>query len=83
MRSDDMSSAMLAPQGGFEPPYYARRPLRLVNSQVSSQLEYRGIITVRRSTAELHGSRRFSLKILCSQGWDRTNDQRIGADARI
>ena len=33
----------LAPQSGIEPPYYALRPLRLINSQVSYQLEYRGI----------------------------------------
>jgi hypothetical protein len=34
----------LAPQDGLEPPYYALRPLRLINSQVSYQLEYRGIV---------------------------------------
>lgn len=33
----------MAPQSGIEPPYYALRPLRLINSQVSYQLEYRGI----------------------------------------
>jgi hypothetical protein len=33
----------MAPREGFEPPYYALRPLRLVNSQVSYQLEYLGI----------------------------------------
>ena len=33
----------MAPQSGIEPPYYASRPLRLINSQVSYQLEYRGI----------------------------------------
>lgn len=38
-----MHSTKLAPQRGFEPPYYALRPLRLINSQVSYQLEYRGI----------------------------------------
>lgn len=38
-----MTALKLAPQRGFEPPYYARRPLRLINSEVSYQLEYRGI----------------------------------------
>ena len=33
----------LAPREGFEPPYCALRPLRLINSQVSYQLEYLGI----------------------------------------
>ena len=33
----------MAPQSGIEPPYYALRPLRLINSQVSYQLEYRGM----------------------------------------
>ena len=33
----------MAPPESFELPYYDLRPLRLVNSQVSYQLEYRGI----------------------------------------
>ena len=43
----------MAPQSGIEPPYYALRPLRLINSQVSYQLEYRGINLVRVPRIEL------------------------------
>ena len=43
IRSPLLPPYYLAPQIGFEPTYYALRPLRLINSQVSYQLEYRGI----------------------------------------